>query len=210
VRTGNPVVVTVAFEIEVADRCRGESGFNGPGSRTGDPSHELDGDDVDGAQPAMTVSGDPLDLFGLSSSIAPCVSSLGVSANSWDLRDLVLGLGFSDNGAFDLRGHSLGRCAGGAGGGSRRRVVGARPPRPRPGRTLRSRPQACRCPPRRRRAACRARPSRASCAGRLRPDAPIPVSTSSGHSTDTPMGAPLAARSRWSVSERESTACLLE
>ena len=35
-------------------------------------------------------------------SFAPWVSSLGVSANSWDLRDLVLGLGFGDNGAFDV------------------------------------------------------------------------------------------------------------
>ena len=35
-------------------------------------------------------------------SFAPWLSSLGVSANSWDLRDLVLGLGFSNNGAFDV------------------------------------------------------------------------------------------------------------
>ena len=91
-RTGNPVVVTVAFEIEVADRCRGESGFNGPGSRTGDPSHELDGDDVDGAQPAMTVSGDPLDLFGLSSSIAPCVSQLTECPQTTDGRRKAYGL----------------------------------------------------------------------------------------------------------------------
>jgi hypothetical protein len=35
-------------------------------------------------------------------SLAPWVTSLGVSANSWDLRDLVLGLGFGDNGAFDI------------------------------------------------------------------------------------------------------------
>ena len=35
-------------------------------------------------------------------SFAAWVSSLGVSANSWDLRDLVLGLGFADNGAFEF------------------------------------------------------------------------------------------------------------
>lgn len=35
-------------------------------------------------------------------SFAPWLSSLGVSANSWDLRDLVLGLGFSNNDAFDV------------------------------------------------------------------------------------------------------------
>jgi hypothetical protein len=35
-------------------------------------------------------------------SFAPWASSLGVSANSWDLRDLVLGLGFSSNDAFDV------------------------------------------------------------------------------------------------------------
>lgn len=35
-------------------------------------------------------------------SLAPWVTSLGVSANSWDLRDLVLTLGFGDNGAFEI------------------------------------------------------------------------------------------------------------
>lgn len=35
-------------------------------------------------------------------SLAPWVTSLGISANSWDLRDLVLELGFGDNGAFEI------------------------------------------------------------------------------------------------------------
>lgn len=46
----------------------------------------------------MTV-GAVLSIIG---SFAPWVSSLGISANGWDLRDLVLGLGFSDNDAFDI------------------------------------------------------------------------------------------------------------
>jgi hypothetical protein len=46
----------------------------------------------------MTV-GAVLSIIG---SFAPWISSLGISANSWDLRDLVLGLGFSDNDAFDI------------------------------------------------------------------------------------------------------------
>lgn len=34
-------------------------------------------------------------------SLAPWVTTLDVSANSWDLRDLVLALGFDENGAFE-------------------------------------------------------------------------------------------------------------
>jgi hypothetical protein len=49
--------------------------------------------------PVLVTVGAVLTIVG---SFAPWVSSLGVSANSWDLRDLVLGLGFGDNGAFDI------------------------------------------------------------------------------------------------------------
>jgi hypothetical protein len=49
--------------------------------------------------PVLVTVGSILMIVG---SLAPWVSSLGVSANSWDLRDLVLGLGFGDNGAFDI------------------------------------------------------------------------------------------------------------
>ena len=41
-------------------------------------------------------------VLGMVGSFALWVSSLGVSASSWDLRDLVLGLGFGDGGAFDV------------------------------------------------------------------------------------------------------------
>jgi hypothetical protein len=49
--------------------------------------------------PVLVTVGAVLTIVG---SLAPWVSSLGVSANSWDLRDLVLGLGFGDDGGFDL------------------------------------------------------------------------------------------------------------
>jgi hypothetical protein len=49
--------------------------------------------------PILATLGAVLTVVG---SLAPWVTSLGVSANSWDLRDLVLGLGFGDKGAFDI------------------------------------------------------------------------------------------------------------
>jgi hypothetical protein len=49
--------------------------------------------------PVLVTVGAVLTIVG---SLAPWVTSLGVSANSWDLRNLVLGLGFGDNGAFDI------------------------------------------------------------------------------------------------------------
>lgn len=49
--------------------------------------------------PVLVTVGAVLTIVG---SLAPWLSALGVSANSWDLRDLVLGLGFGDNGAFEV------------------------------------------------------------------------------------------------------------
>lgn len=49
--------------------------------------------------PVLVTVGAVLTIVG---SFAPWVSSLGITANSWDLRNIVLGLGFSDNGAFDI------------------------------------------------------------------------------------------------------------
>ena len=49
--------------------------------------------------PLLATVGAVLAIVG---SFGPWVSSLGVTANSWDLRDLVLGSGFGENGAFDL------------------------------------------------------------------------------------------------------------
>jgi hypothetical protein len=49
--------------------------------------------------PVLVTVGAVLTIVG---SLAPWVSSLGVSANSWDLRDLVLVLGFGDDGGFDI------------------------------------------------------------------------------------------------------------
>lgn len=49
--------------------------------------------------PVLVTVGAVLAMVG---SFALWVSSLGVSASSWDLRDLVLGLGFGDGGAFDV------------------------------------------------------------------------------------------------------------
>jgi hypothetical protein len=49
--------------------------------------------------PVLVTVGAVLTIIG---SFAPWVSSLGISANSWNLRDLALGLGFSEDGAFEI------------------------------------------------------------------------------------------------------------
>ena len=48
--------------------------------------------------PSVMTIGAVLLIIG---SFAPWLTSLGVSKNSWDLRDFTLGLGYGDNGAFE-------------------------------------------------------------------------------------------------------------